>query len=224
MRAQGVAHHKSTYDVLLRIYGKKGLLKTCDRLLEQMENSGISRDAHTFNLLIEGHAAKGAIAQCAALVEEMRAQGVAPDTHTYTTIMQACAENENYKYGIAAYERMRSERVPANILTYRAALACYGGMRAWDACVNLAADMEAQGVEPDARLYKMMLEVCARMGDARVTRALLEEMKRRNIEIGEDTRMALMAVFKDSNEIIRVSEEIVEKGREEDDDERGGDG
>jgi pentatricopeptide repeat protein len=71
-------------------------------------------------------------------------------------------------------------------------------------------------VEPDARMYQMMLEVCARMGDARVTRALLDEMKTRKIEVGEDTRTALMAAFKHSNEIVMVTKDMGGKGiREE---------
>jgi pentatricopeptide repeat protein len=144
MRRKGIAHYKSTYDVLLRIYGKQGLLKTCDKLVAQMANSGISRDANTFNILIEGHAAKGALTQCASLMAEMRAQGIAPDMQTYTTFMQACAKHEKYAEGIEAYVRMRSERVAANVLTYRAALACFAGMHEWDACVNLTAHMEAQ--------------------------------------------------------------------------------
>lgn len=71
-------------------------------------------------------------------------------------------------------------------------------------------------MEPDARMYQMMLEVCARMGDARVTRALLDEMKTRKIEVGEDTRTALMAAFKHSNEIVMVTKDMGGKGiREE---------
>lgn len=200
MRNQEIAKCKSTYDMLLRIFGKKGMMQTCEILLEEMEDSQISRDLVTYNLLMESHAARGELDQCASLMDTMRAQGITPDTQTYTTFIRACAKHERFSLGIEAFSRMRAECVYANVLTYRSALACNVGLHAWDACMNLADDMAARAVVPDARMYQMMLEVCARMGDADNARALLEEMRTKRIEISEETKNIVVETFQDMHD------------------------
>ena len=51
MRRQGIARHRSTYEALLSIYVKKGLLKTCDKLVAEMgQDRNSSGHAHVQHL------------------------------------------------------------------------------------------------------------------------------------------------------------------------------
>ena len=98
-----------------------------------------------------------------------------------------------------------------NLESYTILLECYAD-RNDSAILQLFDDMKKVGIDPDSRVYNIMLMYCSKLQDKRKSLKFFEELKVRELTADIHTYNALMAVFAESGDdlIFKVFEEMIE--------------
>lgn len=94
----------ATYNTLIDLYGKAGMLKDVLEMFLDMPAHGVVPDTYTFNTLINVFGFSGNTAQAEALFASMVVRGINPDTKTFNVMMTVFASTGDLD-GVLKYYR-----------------------------------------------------------------------------------------------------------------------
>eukprot|EP00898_Chlorokybus_atmophyticus_P005349 jgi/Chlat1/5815/Chrsp4S06285 len=104
-----------------------------------------------------------------ALVEAMpRLVGTRPNGFVYGALMQACLRHGQVERVNALWHQMRSEGLQLNIVLWTIRLQCLAALGQLNGqAQEVLAAVEADGVKPDAKFMRCLLNLCMKAGDSR---------------------------------------------------------
>ena len=93
-------------------------------------------------------------------------------------------------------------------------MGCYVALEEWTHCVELAQDMEMDGIGFDEEMYRMLIGVLQKMGDIESIHLMLAEMKKNKLVLEENMRKELLATFEEIEESEMLWQEDMEEEEE----------
>eukprot|EP01063_Lacrimia_lanifica_P022482 TRINITY_DN3005_c0_g1_i5.p1 TRINITY_DN3005_c0_g1~~TRINITY_DN3005_c0_g1_i5.p1 ORF type:complete len:756 (+),score=335.62 TRINITY_DN3005_c0_g1_i5:41-2308(+) len=179
-------------------------------------NCPVKPNADTYGALLDVCHLTKDIERARSVVDDMQARGLVPTITTYNKLMMVfVAANDPAIREIFDMLKQRNDPGP-NLETYTILLAFYSA-RADPQCLHLFEDMKKTGIDPDCRVFNIMLQYCAKLRDdvVRAKKKSLKfffELKLRELTPDIDTYNALMEVFAVTGDplIFKVFEEMIE--------------
>eukprot|EP01063_Lacrimia_lanifica_P022478 TRINITY_DN3005_c0_g1_i1.p1 TRINITY_DN3005_c0_g1~~TRINITY_DN3005_c0_g1_i1.p1 ORF type:complete len:688 (+),score=312.36 TRINITY_DN3005_c0_g1_i1:41-2104(+) len=178
--------------------------------------NNLKPNADTYGALLDVCHLTKDIERARSVVDDMQARGLVPTITTYNKLMMVfVAANDPAIREIFDMLKQRNDPGP-NLETYTILLAFYSA-RADPQCLHLFEDMKKTGIDPDCRVFNIMLQYCAKLRDdvVRAKKKSLKfffELKLRELTPDIDTYNALMEVFAVTGDplIFKVFEEMIE--------------
>eukprot|EP01064_Diplonema_japonicum_P009991 TRINITY_DN17374_c0_g1_i1.p1 TRINITY_DN17374_c0_g1~~TRINITY_DN17374_c0_g1_i1.p1 ORF type:complete len:892 (+),score=218.73 TRINITY_DN17374_c0_g1_i1:53-2728(+) len=182
-------------------------------IYEQMckPTSPVKLDVVTYTTLMDVCAITGDTEKARELLEDMKQRDVSPTILTYNKMMNVFVSADDESI-VEIFDVLRNGDEPTlNLESYTILLNFYARRRD-PAVLSLFDDMKKSGIDPDARVYNVMLSYCAELQDKRKSLKFFEELKLRELAADIHTYNALMAVFSESGDelIFKVFEEMIE--------------
>jgi len=174
------------------------LLERAFELVESMRDAGVQSDAAVWNALITAAGRAGKLQRAFDVLDEMMSKSSRPNARTYIALIDACAKTGDKTFALRIYKRAIMEGHSHELVVYSSAInACVKAREGSDvdAAMEIYADMQRAGVEPDSALYGALMMAAGKSGDLELVMDLHGEMLREGLEPCPGTESALITVF-----------------------------
>jgi pentatricopeptide repeat protein len=174
------------------------LLERAFELVESMRDAGVQSDAAVWNALITAAGRAGKLQRAFDVLDEMMSKSSRPNSRTYVALIDACAKTGDKPLALRIYKRAIMEGHADELVLYSSAInACVRSKEGSDVdtAMEIYADMQRAGVEPDSALYGALMMAAGRSGDLELVMDLHGEMLREGLEPCPGTDSALITIF-----------------------------
>ncbi|GER27448.1 pentatricopeptide repeat-containing protein [Striga asiatica] len=185
----------ATYNTLIDLYGKAGLLKDAANVFSDMLNSGVAPDTFTFNTMIYICGSQGHLSEAKALLTKMEERGISPDTKTYNIFLSLHASAGDIDAVLRSYRRIREMGLFPDDVTYRAVLKilCEKNMVQDVDCV--IQEMEKMGKRIDESSLPVLINMYIGAGLCEKAKALVEKCKSYGVQFSPKVYAAIIDVY-----------------------------
>lgn len=87
MRHHGYLSDTSTFNAMISMYGKKGMMDKATDTFALLRSTGLEPDVVTYNCLMGMYGREGMYRKCEATLRECMAAGQTPDLVSYNTVI-----------------------------------------------------------------------------------------------------------------------------------------
>ncbi|CAA0817940.1 Pentatricopeptide repeat-containing protein [Striga hermonthica] len=187
----------ATYNTLIDLYGKAGLLKDAANVFSDMLNSGAAPDTFTFNTMIYICGSQGHLSEAKALLTKMEERGVSPDTKTYNIILSLHASAGDIDAVLRSYRRIREVGLFPDGVTYRAVLKILGEKNMVQDVDGVIQEMEKMGKSIDESSLPVLINMYVGAGLREKAKALVEKCKSYGVQFSSKVYAAIIDVYAD---------------------------
>merc|ERR1719482_1510449 len=166
MERLGVRPNLITYSAMLKGYCRMGDVQTGFTILRRMKRESSARpDEIMYNTLLDGCVRGNLVEEGFRLVEEMQHEGVKPSNYTLSILVKMMSRSRNLDGAFAIVEDIsKKHHFRPNVHVYtNLILACFSKRDSGRAMQTLE-QMARERVQPDARLYQILVRECLRGG------------------------------------------------------------
>lgn len=89
MKHHGYLSDTSTFNAMISMYGKKGMIDLATDIYALLRKTGLNPDVVTYNCLMSMYGREGMYRKCEAVLRECAAAGETPDLVSYNTVIFA---------------------------------------------------------------------------------------------------------------------------------------
>ncbi|KAI9098652.1 hypothetical protein DFS34DRAFT_649354 [Phlyctochytrium arcticum] len=170
MSESGVERDVVTYGTMIKGAINKKELHTAFSLYQEMKKAGIVPSEAIFTNLIQGCLRTNDIKRAWATFDHLKSEICVPDLKTYTLMIHACSLTGEAERAMSLFREMREKGLSISTVTYTALFqALVSSTSYYTEAFGLLNNLVEEGLEPDERLYLVLLKGAAAHGD--VTRA-----------------------------------------------------
>mmetsp|Transcript_59352 Transcript_59352/g.168284 ORF Transcript_59352/g.168284 Transcript_59352/m.168284 type:complete len:230 (+) Transcript_59352:82-771(+) len=150
-------------------------------LCSQHSGSSSSR-ASGHKVVLAGKAPAGPAANLAALVPFLMAGDTLEGAGDFVALAQSLAQQGAAKEACEVLDAMAARRVQHNVQTCASAVSAFDKAQQWQRAVEVLAEAENSGLEPDMVLFSAVISACERGAQWRMAVELLARMRVRSFE------------------------------------------
>jgi pentatricopeptide repeat protein len=185
------------------------LLERAFELVASMEEMHVRPDVAVWNALISVAARAEKLQRAFDVLDEMMQRGDKPNGRTYTALIDACARAGEKDLAIRLYHRAVNEGyddvLPIYSATINACVKCRSGVDVVMA-MEIFADLQRAGVQPDSALYGCLIMAVGRGGKLDLVETLYDEMMSDGLVPCIGTESALITVYVANGELDKAEE------------------
>jgi pentatricopeptide repeat protein len=185
------------------------LLERAFELVASMEDMHVRPDVAVWNALISVAARAEKLQRAFDVLDEMMQRGDKPNGRTYTALIDACARAGEKDLAIRLYHRAINEGyddvLPIYSATINACVKCSSGVDVVSA-MEIFADLQRAGVQPDSPLYGCLIMAAGRGGKLDLVETLYDEMLSDGLVPCIGTESALITVYVANGELDKAEE------------------
>ncbi len=185
------------------------LLERAFELVASMEEMHVRPDVAVWNALISVAARAEKLQRAFDVLDEMMQRGDKPNGRTYTALIDACARAGEKDLAIRLYHRAVNEGyddvLPIYSATINACVKCRSGVDVVMA-MEIFADLQRAGVQPDSALYVCLIMAVGRGGKLDLVETLYDEMMSDGLIPCIGTESALITVYVANGELDKAEE------------------
>jgi pentatricopeptide repeat protein len=151
------------------------------RMLATMIQNGVTPDVVSYNSLINAHCRAGDWRSALGILrEEMPVVGVEADRVSYTTVIHGCSQPDgSWEDAFSLLDEMVHLGITPEKAAYDLVMKACGNAGEWGLALQVFHDMASMKLQPDLLSFNMAILACTGQGE--VVQALLDEMRRMNI-------------------------------------------
>merc|ERR1719327_2017561 len=218
MSKGGVRPNLITYSAMLKGHCRVGDIQTGFDLIRQMKKEdGLIPDEIMYNTLLDCCVRGNLMDEGLRLVEEMQHEGVKPSNYTLSILVKMMSRSWNLDGAFAIVEDIsKKHHFRPNVHVYtNLILACFSKRDSGRAMQTLE-QMARERVQPDARLYQILVENCLRGGRPEDAAGLLRAALRLPRPTSALASLPPMQVGLDATLVNRIIVGLAECGRAQD--------
>ncbi|KAJ4958567.1 hypothetical protein NE237_025678 [Protea cynaroides] len=156
-------------------------------LLKQMKASGVIPDTHVLNMIIKAYSKYLQMDEAVRIFRKMGLYGCEPNAFTYSYIVKGFCEKGKVKPGLGFYMDMRDKSLVPTSISYITLICSLAMEQMFEDAINILFDMLANSMSPDLLTHKTLLGELCREGRGNEALELLEELKNKDVLMGEKT-------------------------------------
>jgi len=166
MEKLGVRPNVITYSAMLKGYCRMGDVQTGFTILRRMKRESSARpDEIMYNTLLDGCVRGNLVEEGLKLLEEMQHEGVKPSNYTLSILVKLLSRSRNLDGAFAIVEDLSSKHnFKPNVHVYTNLILACLARRSLGRAMQTLERMCQERVQPDARLYSILVRECLRGG------------------------------------------------------------
>ncbi|KAI9207440.1 uncharacterized protein BJ171DRAFT_275676 [Polychytrium aggregatum] len=175
MKTLGVKPNSKIYCIFMQSNFRRQLFSRVEDLYTEMCSLGIEPDARIYGILLQSRAESGRLQEFEQMIDHLDREGIDIDIHLYCIIMDGYITLKSFDGALYWFEKLRKERIALNLVGYTVAirLMCMvGNMRM---ALEIASQMEADGVMPNIVTYNTLIQGYCDFGDIPAAHRLLQK-------------------------------------------------
>ncbi|GAB2282435.1 hypothetical protein Dimus_016978 [Dionaea muscipula] len=186
------------FEALLRRFNKLNVsyvyLRSVRSLTKQMKAIGVIPDTFVLNMIIKASSKCLEVDEAMRVFKEMGLYGCEPNAYSYSYLIKGLCEKERVGTGLSLFEEMRREKglVPSSS-TFMVLVCSLALGRRFEDAANVVLDMLGNSsMSPDFLTYRTLLDEMCRDGKGDDALELLQELRKRDANMGEGTYKTLL--------------------------------
>ncbi|MCO5587442.1 hypothetical protein L7F22_041391 [Adiantum nelumboides] len=172
----------TTFAIIIKSYGKAGLLGDCWRKFAKAELLGVKPDARMYTSLLWVLFNAKKVSKANRLVYRMEDRKVEFDLHTWFTIIQGLCKNKFLADAQKVFDRMMSSGCLPNAHVYNAIILGFCESGDPRKAVSYYEKMQKQGCEPDIYTYNSIIQSYCRLQMSAEAEGLVSHMRKAGCE------------------------------------------
>ncbi|XP_051187734.1 pentatricopeptide repeat-containing protein At4g30825, chloroplastic [Lolium perenne] len=192
-----------TLNVLLDIYGKAGLFKWAEKVLNMARKHGLA-DAISYNTIIAAYAQSGDFRSMTYFVQKMQDAGFPVSLEAYNCMLNAYGKSGQLEEFSAVLQRMRRAKCDFDHYTYNIMLNIYGRKGWIEGVACVLSELKSRGVEPDLYSYNTLIKAYGIAGMPEDAVKLMQEMRIKGIDADRVTYSNLIAALQRNENFLEA--------------------
>ncbi|MCO5561982.1 hypothetical protein L7F22_015608 [Adiantum nelumboides] len=172
----------TTFAIIIKSYGKAGLLEHCWRKFAEADLLGVKPDARMYTSLLWVLFNAGKVSKAKQLVYRMEDRKVEFDLHTWFTIIQGLCKNKMLADAQKVFDRMMPSGCLPNAHVYNAIILGFCESGDPRKAVSYYEKMQKQGCEPDIYTYNSIIQSYCRLQMSAEAEGLVSHMRKAGCE------------------------------------------
>ncbi|KAM7465119.1 hypothetical protein LguiB_012681 [Lonicera macranthoides] len=191
MAGRNISPNVQTFNVLVDMLCKQGMLKEAEEVLESMIQRGVEPDVFTYNALMNGYCLLGKVDEARRVLELMTQRGVLPNVVTYNSLMNGYCLLKKVDEARRVLELMTQRGVEPNVVTYSSLMNGYCLLGKMDEARRVLELMTQRGVEPNVVTYSSLMNGYCLLGKVDEARRVLDLVTCQGFLQNNDTAKAV---------------------------------
>lgn len=161
------------YNSLIRTFARQKMIKMCRELLQEMKSKGLKLTIDSYDPMLLFYAKRGNLTLCVQILLEIDELGIPLSEWTFTSLMRAAKDAATCW---VCFQEMRNYQKAPSTTTYAVLITAFVRGGRLQEGIQFLNQMKGDGLIPDARCYKPILEALNTRDDAETVKGLLEQM------------------------------------------------
>lgn len=166
-----------TMNLILSVFGNKGLIEMMERWYEKFRNFGIEPETRTFNILIGAYGKKKMYDKMSSVMEYMRKLSFPWTTSTYNNVIEVFSDAGDTKHMEYTFDQMRAEEMKADTKTFCCLIRGYANAGLFHKVINTVQLAGTLEIPEDTSLFNSVIYACAKAEDVMEMERVFKRMK-----------------------------------------------
>ncbi|GAB2234635.1 hypothetical protein Droror1_Dr00003892 [Drosera rotundifolia] len=188
--------YRMLFEVLLRRFNRMSVsyvyLRSVKLLVKQMKAVGVVPDTFVINMVIKAYTKCLEVDEAMRLFREMGLYGCEPNAYSYGYLIKGLCEKERVGLALRFFEEMRGKGLVPSSSTFMVLVCGLALEKRYEVAADVMLDMVGNFMSPDFLTYRTLFEEMCRDGKGDDALELLEEMRKRDVNMGERTYKSLL--------------------------------
>ncbi|XP_027332649.1 pentatricopeptide repeat-containing protein At5g47360 isoform X1 [Abrus precatorius] len=151
------------YNVVIRLYCKKGDIEVAEKLVREMSSNGLSPDLITFMAVVEGLCVAGRAEDAYSVLKVMRGHGCLPNLVVLSAVLDGLCRCGSMERALELLEEMeKSGDCSPNVVTYTCVIQNFCKRGQWSEALDILDRMRAFGCHANhVTVFTLIESLCA---------------------------------------------------------------
>eukprot|EP01018_Ginkgo_biloba_P006756 Gb_06104 [translate_table: standard] len=204
MLRSGFVPNTITFNVMIDIYGKAGLLTKAHEVLRLAKKQGLS-DTISYNTMIAAYGKWKDYLGMEATLQEMQRGGYAVSLEAYNSMLDTYGKSDQLKRFGDVLERMNRAGCHFDLITYNILINVYGKKGLVDELANLLIKLKEEGFKPNLWTYNTLIGAYGVVGMTDEAVRVVKEMQDVGIQPDRVTYVNLIAAFEKNDNFLEAA-------------------
>jgi pentatricopeptide repeat protein len=178
MRERKVKPSLATFNVLIDVSARTGLVDCATELFREMCSVGVTADKDTYSIVIKGYCVQGDLMQALQVFSLMRKRGLSPDVVLFNTVLDAAARKKMTFLGEKVFNDMETSGVEPSASTLAILVKLHGRNNDLETALSYFEILPAKyNFAVTAQVYAALVVVCASGGRMSLAHDFLEKIE-----------------------------------------------
>ncbi|KAG0466969.1 hypothetical protein HPP92_018549 [Vanilla planifolia] len=177
----GYAGNSTTFNVMIDIFGKAGLLGKARRIFLMARKQGMA-DVITYNTIIAAYGQNKDFKTMRSVVRRMEVSGFAVSLEAYNSMLDAYGKEDLIEEFNDVLRKMRQASCSSDHYTYNIMMNIYGKKGWIEDVSHVLAELRDRGLEPDLYSYNTLIKAYGIAGMVEEAVNVVKEMRTKGVE------------------------------------------
>ncbi|WOL13886.1 hypothetical protein Cni_G22666 [Canna indica] len=181
MMQNGYAANTITFNVMLDVYGKAGLLKKARKVFWIARKQGLA-DVISYNTIIAAYGKNKDFKSMESVIHKMQSAGYPVSLEAYNCMLDAYGKENRLEEFSNVLQKMKEARCVSDHYTYNIMINIYGRKGWIEEVARVLAELKEHELEPDLYSYNTLIKAYGIAGMVEEAVNVLQEMRRNGIK------------------------------------------
>ncbi|KAH0721750.1 hypothetical protein KY290_006167 [Solanum tuberosum] len=188
------------FNILLRSFLRKGLLRLADKVLMLLDDLAVDRNQETYEILLEYYVSAGRLEDTWLIVAKMRRESYPLNSFVYSKIIELYRDNGMWKKALGIVEEIREMGLRLDKRIFNSIIDTFGKYGELGEALEMFDKMRQEGIKPDFRTWNSLIRWHCKYGHLDTAIELFNEMQDQGL-------------YPDPKIFIIIITHLVEQGR-----------
>lgn len=203
MLGHGYAANTITFNVMMDVYCKAGLLVKARKLFSMAKKQGLA-DVISYNIIIAAYGQARDFRRMEHIVQQMRIAGYPVSLEAYNSMLDAYGKEDQAEEFERVLKKMKELRCDSDHYTYNTLINIYGRKGWIEEVADVLAELRGRGLEPDLYSYNTLIKVYGIAGMVEEAVDVVREMRARGVQPDRVTYSTLICALQRNEEFLEA--------------------
>jgi len=199
----GYAANTITFNVMLDIYGKAGLLKKARKLFWMARKQGLA-DVISYNTIIAAYGHNKDFKSMRSVIKQMQHEGHPVSLEAYNCMLHAYGKEDLLEEFNDVLQKMKEASCPSDHYTYNIMINIYGKKGWIEEVACVLGELKERGMEPDLYSYNTLIKAYGIAGMVENAVNIVQEMRVKGIKPDRITFTNLIAALQRNENFLEA--------------------
>ncbi|ONK68951.1 uncharacterized protein A4U43_C05F17740 [Asparagus officinalis] len=199
----GYSANTITFNVMLDVYGKAGLLKKAREVFRMARKQGL-QDVISYNTIIAAYGNNKDFKSMRSVVKQMQHDGLPVSLEAYNCMLHAYGKEDLLEEFNEVLQKMKEASCPSDHYTYNIMINIYGKKGWIEEVACVLGELKEQGMEPDLYSYNSLIKAYGIAGMVEEAVTVVQQMRVKGIKPDRVTFTNLIAALQRNENFLEA--------------------